>query len=374
MRGFIATWWATVRAALRDPGTLLLVVAPVLYSLYYPWPYLTQTVTRVPVAVVDLDHTGLTRQIARFVGASPKLQLVFVTSDEHEARSALQRREIEGYAVLPRDLKRDVVRAAPVVVPVLGDGAYFLLNKTVLAGFGEAIGTVSAGAEIKSLQARGQAPLQAVKSRSPVNTQLVPLFNPSEGYGSYVVPAVTVLIVQQLLLISAALWVGSRFETPRAAEPAGAWLARMAAFSSFGLVIGAYYFGLVYWGFDYARGGNFAAAFALLLPFSWCAAALGVALGAWFADRERAMQALLFTSLLMVFLAGFSWPREALHPALQALGALLPTTPGIQAFLRLNQMGAHWAEVQGYAVHIAVLAVAYTALALWVVRWRGKAS
>ena len=69
-RGF----FATLAALLRDPGVLLLaLVAPVLYSFFYPWPYLHQAPTRVPVALVDADHSSLSRQIARYAAASPKL-------------------------------------------------------------------------------------------------------------------------------------------------------------------------------------------------------------------------------------------------------------------------------------------------------------
>jgi len=367
MKAFAEMLWAV----LRDPGALLLLlVAPVLYSFFYPWPYTTQAVTRVPVAIVDLDHTSLSRQIVRFAQASPRLDLRFVSSDEQAARIALQRREIEGYAVLPAELKRGVVHGAPVVVPVLGNGAYFLINKTVLSGFGEAVGTVSAGAELKSLQARGQPPLQAAASRSPVNVQLLPLFNTTEGYGSYVVPAVSVLIIHQLLLIGSALVIGTRFERPVPAEGHGPWLARIAALALFGLLAGGYFFGWVHGFFGYAHGGNPAGTAALLLPFSWSVASLGVLLGALFADRERAMQALLATSLPIAFIAGFSWPLESLPAPLRALGALIPAVPGIQGFLRLNQMGAAWRDVQGDAAELGALALGFTVLALWAVRWR----
>ena len=107
----------------------------------------------------------------------------------HEAQQALWRGEIEGYALLPQDLKRNVLRGTPAVVSIEGNGAYALLNKAVLYGFSEAVGTVSAGVEIRKLQAGGQSAVQAARSRSPLNTQLVALFNPTEGYGSYVVPA-----------------------------------------------------------------------------------------------------------------------------------------------------------------------------------------
>ena len=80
--GFVATW----RQLLGDSGVLLLLVAaPVLYAFFYPWPYADQAVTRVPVALVDLDGSSLSRQIARYAAASPRIELRRVTADEQSA-------------------------------------------------------------------------------------------------------------------------------------------------------------------------------------------------------------------------------------------------------------------------------------------------
>lgn len=376
MRLWFSTLAQTWRAALTDKGTLLMfIIAPILYAFFYPWPYTTQELRRVPVAIVDQDHSNLARQIGRFAQASPRLDLRFVTSSEAEARRAMARREIEGYVLLPQDLKRDVLRGQGVVVPVLADGAYFLINKVVLSGFGEVIGTVSAGAELRQLQAKGASKHQAALSRSPLNLSLVPLYNKTEGYGSYVVPAVAVLIIQQLLLIGTAMWVGTWFETRRAKESLlGVWSARTVAFASLGLLSAAWFFGPVFRFFDYGYAGNVGAASLLLLPYCWAIAALGVAIGALLADRERAMQALLCTSLPMAFLSGFSWPREALPPALFALGDFIPAVVGIQAFVRLNQMGATLAEVQPYTQLLLLQALGFSLLAAWALWRRARVS
>ncbi|MCV2418971.1 ABC transporter permease [Paucibacter sp. DJ2R-2] len=374
MRTWLATLAQTWRAALTDKGTLLMfIVAPVLYAFFYPWPYTTQELRRVPVAIVDLDHSNIARQIGRFTQASPRLDLRFVTASEAEARRALARREIEGYVLLPADMKREILRGQGVVLPVLADGAYFLINKVVLSGFGEVIGTVSAGAELRQLQARGAPKQQAALNRSPLNLSMVPLFNPTEGYGSYVVPAVAVLIIQQLLLMGSAMWVGTWFETRRSPEPLlGVWSARTAAFASLGLLSAAWFFGPVFRFFDYGYGGNVGAAALLLLPFCWGIAALGVALGALLADRERALQALLCSSLPMAFLSGFSWPREALPAALVTAGDFIPAVVGIQTFLRLNQMGATLAEVRPFAELLLLQALAYSVLAAGALSWRAR--
>lgn len=356
MNAVVRGYLEALRNALRDTGALLLLVAaPVLYGFFYPWPYTLQAVTRVPVAIVDQDHTSLSRELVRFAQASPRIEVRWTGSDEHEAREALWRGEIEGYAVLPADLKRHVLRGEPATVVVEGDGAYALLNKAVLYGFAEAVGTVSAGVEIRKLQAAGQSAPQASASRSPINTQMVPLFNPTEGYGSYVVPAVALLILQQTLLMGAALLCGTWAEGAsrsgqsqpalRLHADAATWVGRVLGVSTFGWVAGLFYMGWVFVWQDFPRGGNPLGALLLLGLYVPSVSAVGLALGLWFRDRERSMQVLLLTSLPMAFLSGFSWPVEALPLPLQALRWVIPSSSAITASLRLNQMGAPLAGV-----------------------------
>ena len=358
-------WVDTLKAIAADKGVLLLIViAPVIYGFFYPWPYAEQAVTRVPVAVVDLDQSSLSRQITRFAQASPRVDVRLVVSDELQAHQALWRGEIEGYALLPRDLKRDVLRGSLAVVTVEANGSYALLNKAVLSGFAEAVGTVSAGVEIKKLQASGQSAPQAEAGRNPISTQMVAMFNPTEGYGSYVVPAVALLIIQQTLLMGVAMLVGLWAETGRHRVDAATWLGRILGFSSVGYLSGLLYFGWIFWAQDFPRGANTGGALVLLAFYMPAICTLGALLGVWFGNRERALQVLLFTALPMAFVSGFSWPAEALPELLQALRWLFPSTAGIQASLRLNQMGAPLADVAGYLLILAALAASAGGLLL----------
>jgi ABC-2 type transport system permease protein len=362
-------WLDTLKTIATDKGVLLLIaIAPLIYGFFYPWPYAEQAVTRVPVAVVDLDHSNLSRQITRFAQASPRIDVRMVIGDEQQARQALWRGEIEGYALLPRDLKRDVLRGSAAVVTVEANGSYALLNKAVRSGFAEAVGTVSAGVEIRKLQASGQSAQQAQAGRNPISTQMVALFNPTEGYGSYVVPAVALLIIQQTLLMGVAMLVGLWAETGQHRADAATWLGRILGFSTVGYLSGLLYFGWIFWAQDFPRGANTGGALVLLALYIPAICTLGALLGVWFGNRERALQVLLFTALPMAFVSGFSWPAEALPELLQALRWLFPSTAGIQASLRLNQMGAPLADVAGYLLILAALAASAGGLLLRVAR------
>ena len=367
--GFLRLWLDSLVAMLRDKGAVLLLLgAPVLYGFFYPWFYSSEVVQRVPVAVVVQDNSGLARQMLRFAQASPRIHPQLVTADEGEARAAVLRGEVMGYALLPRDLKRDVLRRANVVIPVYANGAYPLVSKQVQYGFAEAFGTVSAGVEIKRLQAGGQSAPQAAVSRSPVNAQAVALFNPTEGYGSFVVAAVSVLILQQTLLMGSALLVGTWREQGADRVGSRQWLARLLALCVPGWLAGLFYFGWIFIWQDFPHGGNPWGALALLACFVPAVVGCACLLGWWLADRERALQVVLFSSIPLTFLGGFTWPVEALPEALQWLRWLSPSTAGIQASLRYNQLGAPLVAALPHLAWLACMALASWLAMLWLGR------
>lgn len=57
------------------------------------------------------------------------------------------------------------------------------------------------------------------------------------------------------------------------------------------------------------------------------------------------MLVLVFTSVILLFISGVSWPKENIPAFWRALGCLFPSTPGIQGFIRINTSGATLSEV-----------------------------
>lgn len=335
---------ATLKSIFTDKGVvLLLVVAPIIYGFFYPWPYSQQAVKRVPVVIVDLDHSSLSQQIIRFAQASPRLDIRQMP-DERLAKEAMWRQDIGGYMVIPSGLKRDVLMQRPATVAVAANGGYLMLNKEVLTGFAEVVGTVSAGVQIKRLSAQGMSQDAAYAAQNPVPLIMQAQYNPTEGYGSYVVPGVAVLILHQTLLIGSALLIGTWREQRRQRVPITIWLGRIGALSCVGWLAGLYYFGWVFMWQGYAHGANMGAALLLLLVFAPTVATLGCLLGQWFSQRERPMQFWLVSSLPLFFVSGYAWPDNMLPWPLQILRWLVPSTPAIQASVRFNQIGTPLAD------------------------------
>jgi ABC-2 type transport system permease protein len=365
-QAFVASW----RALLADAGVMLLLFGGgVVYAFFYPLPYAHESVQRVPVAVVDQDRSALSRQLVRYLDAHPALQVVQVTPDVAPAQDLLWRNEAGGVLIIPAGMNARVLSGKVAEVELVGHGAYLMLNKAALGGLAEVVGTVSAGIELKRLAASTPSSAQAAAQRQPLGLNSVPLFNVREGYGAYLVPGVAVIIIQQTLLMAVAMLMGTwaeRGRVPVPATPAG-WCGLWLTCTSAALLNCAWWFGFVLWVQDYPRGGNAAGLAVFAVVFSMCAAALAVLLGAWFRSRERSVQLMLGLAVPILFVAGLSWPSQALPPLLAAVRWVLPSTAGVQGFVALNQLGASSHDIAPELLVLAVSGVLFAALGCW--RW-----
>ncbi len=365
---FLGSFLQTIKDVFSDKGVLLLLlIAPIIYGFFYPWPYSTEVVNHIPVGIIDKDNSNLSRTIVRYASASPQLDTQLFLN-EQQAKEAMWSDEIAGYMVIPSGLEQQVLSGKAASVSVLGNGGYFLLNKNVQMGFLKAVSTVSAGIEIKKNVAQGAYSATAAANTQAVPLVIVPLYNQTEGYGAYVVPAVSILILQQTLLIATAMLVGTWYERRRHATSIRGWLGRIAALSMFSFIIGCFYYGWTFELHHYPRGQNMLGSLLFLLLFCPTVATLGCVLGLWFRQRERSMQILIFSSLPMFFVSGYPWPADQLPTFLQIIRWFVPTTPGINTSVQLNQMGASISQVSTGFYALLALWAFYFALLIWV-RW-----
>ncbi|MGM8889953.1 ABC transporter permease [Psychrobacter sp. 1Y1] len=355
----------TFKDVFGDKGVLLmLIIAPIIYGFFYPWPYSSEVVNHVPVGIIDHDNSNLSRTLVRYASASPYLDTErFI--NEQAAEEAIWSDQIAGYMVIPTGLEEQVQSGEQAHVSVLGNGGYFILNKNVQLGFSQAVGTVSAGIKVKKSIAKGAYASTAAQNTQAVPLRIMPLYNQTEGYGAYVVPAVSVIILQQTLLMATAMLIGTWYEQRRHSTSIRGWLGRIGALSSLSFIVGCFYYG---WAFElhhYPRGQNMLGTLLFLALFCPTVATLGCVLGLWFRQRERSMQILIFISLPIFFLSGYPWPADQLPQVLQVIRWLVPTTPAINTSVQLNQMGASVSQVAVGFYALAGLWLLYFVLLLF---------
>jgi Predicted membrane protein len=96
-RGVAAILTAEIRRILADRSVMgLMVLAPILYGVFYPQPYLGQVLRHLPIAVVDLDRTELSRGLIMTLDGDEGVKVAVRATNIAEAQQALFRRQVFG--------------------------------------------------------------------------------------------------------------------------------------------------------------------------------------------------------------------------------------------------------------------------------------
>lgn len=350
------------------PVFSVLIAATALYAVFYPQPYLNEALRDVPVALVDRDGTVSSREIARRLDATSDVSVAMVLPDLPTAERQVYARSISGIVLIPKYFERDLLHGRQSPLALYADASYFLIYQRVSGAVSAVARTFGAEVEAQRLIGIGVEPALASAASDPMPLTAQPLFNPQGGYATYVLPAAFVLLLQQMLLMG----VGLSGTLSPAQMPLGLRLGDRAAMTMGQLlaylvleavILPAYLIGLPYL-YGVPRLGAVWPILVFAVPFVLAVAALGLLMAAIFRKPLTVQLICGAIGMPFFFLAGFSWPVEAIPEPLRLLALLVPSSSAIDGFVRLSQMGATLADVRGQFFILWGLAFAYGAAAV----------
>lgn len=324
----------------------ILVVGVFFYSVLYPVPYEKQVPQKLPLHVVDEDHSTSSRALLRNIGATEGVSLMRYTTQQR-ALSALKTDETSGVLVIPRDFERNLLRSEETVIPLYCDAGRLLPYRMVLLGVKQALETTAVGVRALRLEKRGIPGYAALALQTRGRSHVWTLYNPSGNYSMNTVPPVFILILQQTLILgSAMLAVRMYTQGQQIGDNETLFLTGRMAFTV--LLYSAYavyYLWLLPRLNDLPQVRLFGDALLFLLPFFIACAAIGNVVGRFIREEASVLSILLPTSLPFLFLSGCVWPFEAMPPLLRMVGQLLPTTPTITGYMLMAMRGASFHEI-----------------------------
>ena len=288
----------------------------------------------LPVAVVDLDGSALSRRLVRAIDATPAARVVAGRGDATDAAGFLRRGEAYAVVVLPAGLERDVERGAAPRVQALTNGVWLLPATLVGRDVRAAVATVSAELEVRARVARGEPPTRATVAAEPVRAELRPLFNPALAYARFLFLALVPTLLHMSVLTLAVHALGSELRWGTAAAwltAAGgrAWTAVLGKLLPYTLWFALLWIALVeaaLGALDLAPAGSralwWAAAILVVVAYQGLGALLVAATGNL--RLATSVAGLLAGPAFAV--VGVTFPRVAMPAAARAWAAALPLT------------------------------------------------
>ena len=210
-------------------------------------------------------------------------------------------------------------------------------------------------AEIKIARAGNTTERQDELTAYPIVYQDVALYNPTNGFAAFLIPAVLMLIIQQTLLLGIGLSAGTAREhnrfrdlvpvqrhyngTLRIVLGKGlSYLMLYALVAVYILIVVPRLFRLN----QIALPGELTL---FCLPYLLACIFFSMTASIAIRHRETCMLLLVFASVPLLFLSGISWPGSAIPPFWKGFSYLFPSTFGINGYVRINSMGATLNEV-----------------------------
>jgi ABC-2 type transport system permease protein len=267
---------------------------------------------------------------------------------------------------IPQDTEKEVLKGNHARLAAYVDSAYFLLYNRMLQGISEASGSVNVDVASRGAREEGGLAHAALTRSSPVEILSEPLYNPTGGYASYVVPAAFILILQQTLLLGVATMGGVSSESGRRQEREGvrAILGQAIAHLCLSLPGLALYLIILPRVFGFSTLGGLLDLLAMAIPFVLSVSFLAQFASLWFQRRETAVLLFIAASLPLFFTVGVSWPVEAIPDIIRDASRAFPSTSAIDGLVRINQMGATLHDVARDWASLWALVAIYGALAI----------
>ena len=382
-QGLIETlsfWRREVQQVVKDEGVLIfLILVPLGYPLLYSWIYNNEVVRDVPVCVVDQSHSQLSREFIRKCDASPDVHIKFYAQDLDEAKSLVSRQLVKGVYLIPSSFEADTYALKQGVVSVYCDMSLMLTYKAIFQT--AQLVTMEMGNELKTkLGGHYTAREEAIATR-PLDYEDVPLFTPNGGYGSSILPAVLMLILQQALVLGIGMSAGTaRDENPyRNLVPVGYTkysstipivLGKALCYFMIFMVMGAWLSMAVPRMFHFPQLATFWSLFHMMLPFIIASIFFGMLVSCTVKYRENVMLLVVFVSIPLLFLTGVSWPQSSIPSYWQGVSWLFPSTFGARAYIRLNSMGADLSDVVPEIRILWIQAICYFVLTIALYRFQ----
>ena len=362
----------------RDEGVLIfLVIVPLLYPLLYSWIYNNEAVHEVPVVVVDQSHSQLSRKFIRDCNASPDVRVAYHAEDLDEAKSLVSRQLVKGIYLIPSDFATRINRMEQSTISVYCDMSLMLAYKAIYQT--AVIESMRIGAGLTIKKSGNYTKREDMITVQPMAVADVAMFNPSGGYGSCVLPAVLILILQQTLALGIGMSAGTSRERNRNGQLIpdddphyrGAYRIVIGKAICYGMifaVMGAYLTMVVPRLFSFPHMANSWDLLLMMIPYVLACIFFGMTVSCMVRYRENVMLIMVFVSVPLLFLTGVSWPQSSIPAVWQGVSWLFPSTFGVRAFIRINSMGANIHQVLPEVRFLWIQAAAYLGMACMVYR------
>jgi ABC-2 type transport system permease protein len=309
---------------MRDKTTLGMIIGIPLIQLILFGYAINTNPRHLPVAIVNEDHTDLSRRILSSMQNSSFFELISQATSTQEASLLLKQGKIQFIVSFPNHFSRDLVRGLHPKILLEADGS----DPSSIGG------AVSAFSKFPylSLNEHLSGPLAFLKPQPPpFEVEVHAVYNPLEVTAYHIVPGLLGVVLTMTLVIVTALVITREIErgtmetllaTPL--KPFEVMMGKIIPFVMVGYVQVLLILLMAKLLFAIPTQGSILLLLMLSLPFIAANLSMGLMFSTMASNQLQAAQSSMFFFLPSLLLSGFMFPFRGLPEWAQWIGTLLP--------------------------------------------------
>jgi len=375
----LAREWRRLRGDFWDLGMLSWIPVVLCGML---WLVFSAGIARdLPIVVIDNDNSTLSRQLTRWLDASPGIAVAAKVASSDEALQRLRERTAFGYLVIPGDFEQKLLGGRQATVQWLYNAQFSSHAGALLRDVRTVSTTLSAGIEMTARVKKGMSGVQVAAQFEPIRTTLNSLYNDNVSYEAFLTLALMPAMLQIFIVVAVVTSIGRELRDGTVpqwlASANSSWLRAVGAKLLFPLI--AYcalallyllFFSLVR---DWAVAGSLPALLLsmLLLVLAYCGLAT-LLIAATLSLRLALSGAAFITAPAFAF-AGQAFPLMAMPAPARAWAEALPLTHYLQLQTKYWLAGAPWRYGVQEMLILAGIAIGCGAVGVFLLARRANA-
>lgn len=220
---FLRNTWAVLQRELvrmtHQPIYLtLMLVLPLLSFAFFALLFNQGVARNIPIAILDEDHTTLSRKVAQMIDDTPTAMVAYDIQDIDEGERLMREGRVMAIVQIPAFFEKCILSNTQTHIENYVSGTNITVNGLLSKDIQTAATTFSAGIQLQLLTKQGLTERQAMAQLMPVRFDRHVLFNPYINYGYYLAPSFLPMMLLIFVVLTTVFSIGTELKNATARE------------------------------------------------------------------------------------------------------------------------------------------------------------
>lgn len=309
-----------------------MVAVPVLCALFFVSLMSVGLPLKTPVAMVDLDHSPMSRQVIRNLNAGELIEVTRYDESYDKAMAAVRSGEVFGFFVIPANFESDALGGRTPTLEYYSNMTYFVPGTLSFKGFKTTAVTTAAGVVSAVLVGVGAPSDDVAALIQPMSFQEHPMGNPWMNYSVYLSPSFIAGVIALMIFMTTCFSITMEIKngtSPQWLQVAGgrmstALLGKLLPQTVIFWIIGAFSMSLMWGWLHFPANGSMWWMLAAMMLFVIACQMFALLVVSIFPNPRMAFTMLALVGILSFSIAGFSFPVQNMYGGLAIFSYILP--------------------------------------------------